>query len=105
DVYDNGRFLGNLYDDSRPDYDLANANATVAGVVFDGREKNKAFEEADGDQEKLRKLIQRQGKEQGEMVAQYRTRQPYQKSVDELLDSWKDSPFDEILITAAGALG
>lgn len=102
DIYDNGRFLGNVYDDDT--LTLAEKNAMVAPHVFGQRAADK-YAEADGDQEKLRRLIEAQGQEEGRKVEAYATRAPYQKSVDALLEDWDNSVLDEVLLTAAGVVG
>ena len=103
DVYDNGQFLGNVYDlDS--DFTLEEANAFVAPHIWGDRAADK-FKQANGDQEKLKSLILEEGKAEGQKVEAYLTRLPYQNSVDNLLEEWDNSAWDEVLTTGAGVIG
>ncbi|QJD52938.1 hypothetical protein SEA_PHEDRO_31 [Microbacterium phage Phedro] len=103
DIYDNGQFLGNVYDmDSG--LSLDEANAMVAPHIWGDKAADK-FKEANGDQEKLKSLILQTGKEEGQKVEAYLTRLPYQQSVDNLLEEWDKGIIDEVLTTAGGVIG
>ncbi|WZB39187.1 hypothetical protein SEA_JORDANFARM_33 [Microbacterium phage JordanFarm] len=103
DIYDNGQFLGNVYDmDSG--LSLEEANAMVAPHIWGDKAADK-YKEAAGDQEKLKSFILETGKKEGQKVEAYLTRLPYQQSVDKLLDEWDKGIVDEVLTTAAGVVG
>lgn len=103
DIYDNGRRLGNVYDQNSG-LSLAEANAMVAPHIFGDRAADK-YKEADGDQQKLKSMILEQGKIEGQQVQAYATRQPYQQSVNNLLKEWNEDPTFDIANVAAGAVG
>ena len=104
DIYDNGEYLGNVYDKDSG-LSLEEANGMVAPHIF-GKDAADKYREANGDQEKLKELIQKQGAEQGKLVETYVTRKPYQDAVDNLLSDWDGgNVLDEVLIGATSALG
>lgn len=103
DIYDNGKYLGNVYD-QQSGMTIEEANAMVAPHIFGSKAADK-YKEANGDQQKLKELIQDQGEREGQNVEAYVTRAPYQNSVESLLEDWDNSFFDELAITAAGVAG
>ncbi|QNN98079.1 hypothetical protein SEA_FEDE_31 [Microbacterium phage Fede] len=103
DIYDNGQFLGNVYDlDSG--LSLEEANSMVAPHIF-GDKAADVYKDADGDQQRIKDQILKQGEKQGQQVEAYLTRLPYQQSVDRLMSDWDDSIADEVLTTAGGIIG
>jgi hypothetical protein len=103
DIYDNGEFLGNVYDKDSG-LTLEEANGMVAPHIF-GKDAADKYRAADGDQEKLHNMIVEQGKAEGQKVEAYVTRAPYQNAVNGLLDDWEDDWLDEALLTVAGVGG
>jgi len=104
DIYEDGRFAGNVYDENSG-FTKEEANAFIAPHIF-GKDAEKRYKEADGDQDKLEKMIKDFGRDQGKQVEAYITKKPYQDKVDDLLEDWGGwNILDEILITASGAVG
>lgn len=103
DIYDNGKYLGNVYD-STSGMTVEEANAMIAPHVFGDRAADK-YKSANGDQDKLKQMILDQGAAEGANVEAYVTRLPYQKAVDGLLDDWSNTLGDEFAIAGASGLG
>lgn len=109
DIYDNGKLVGNLYDQfkgNRPAADMM-----MADLLFDGDTKNHLFAEAElGGQgrvhnQALRDAVAEAHQKNNEQYAQFLQQTDFNEKVANRTEQFSDGATDDVLTAVAGAAG
>jgi hypothetical protein len=105
DVYDNGKFKYNLLD-QKSGFTEQEAYTILGDLMLEKSTRAHAYKNLDTDPQALKREVQKAYEETGPKMTAAMGAQTSQKEVDDLKDSWDDTPLGNgVAATLAGAAG